>query len=95
MSSTSRKYFQIDVHLLLLLQTYFHIICGPLYLRTIVNVVLMNKYAMETNAMCYMDNIYQCYVLTNYISYIKYTSMCRLRYKLVDSKSDNKTNDDI
>ena len=39
-----------------------------------------------------MDNAYQCYVLTNYILYIKYTSICRLRYKLLDSKGDNKTN---
>ena len=37
-------------------------------------------------------NMYQFYVLINYILYIKYTSICRIRYKLVDSKGDNKTN---
>ena len=26
---------------------------------------------METKTMCYIDNMYQCYVLTNYILYIK------------------------
>ena len=39
MSSTSRKYSQIDVHLLLLFETYFLIIFCPLYLRTFANVV--------------------------------------------------------
>ena len=55
----------------------------------------MNDNAVETKAMCYMDNMYQCYVLTSYILYIKYISICRSRYKLADSKGDNKTNDDI
>ena len=31
----------------------------------------MNENAVETKAVCYMDNMYQCYILTNYILYIK------------------------
>ena len=50
----------------------------------------MNENAVETKAVWYMD-VYQCYVLISYILYIKYTSIYRLRYKLVDSKGDNKT----
>ena len=50
----------------------------------------MTENALETKTVCYMNNVYQCYVLTNYTLYIKYTSICRLRYKLVDSKGDNK-----
>ena len=48
MSFTSRKYFQIDVHLLLLFQTYFLIICGPLYLRTFAKVVFIVYSALVT-----------------------------------------------
>ena len=47
----------------------------------------MNENAVETKAVCYMGNVYQCYVLTHYMLYIKYTSICRLRYKLVDDKT--------
>ena len=47
----------------------------------------MHENAVETKAVCNMDNVYQCYVLTHYILYIKYTSILRkLRYKFVGSK---------
>ena len=51
----------------------------------------LKAYAVERKAICNMHNMYQCYVMTHYIVYIKYTSICRSRYNLVDSKGDDKT----
>ena len=45
---------------------------------------------METKAVCKIGSVYQYYVLTHYMLFTKYTRIRRLRYKLVDSKCDNK-----